>query len=244
MFGANLRRLASKHPTVVGLTRELGINRTQFNRYLAGESFPRPDVLDRICRFFGVDARILLQPVDEIPVAGHVLTGEFLHDYLGAGVTDLSKETFPSGFFRYLRRCHPDTSNYAEELLYVLRRGACTFVRGYVSSDPESGAPAEEREVRGYVSRLGDGICLHAARHSAKDGFFVLAKPALSETGQFWAGHVIRSTDHEPPMRAALEHLGHDLGAALAVTRRAGIAPVEQLTDPHRHLLRLDTATA
>ena len=54
MFGSNLRSLARTYPSISELSRQLGINRTQFNRYLAGESFPRPDVLARICDFFDV----------------------------------------------------------------------------------------------------------------------------------------------------------------------------------------------
>src|SRR5680860_341270 len=61
IFGDNLRALSADYPSVAGLCRDLGINRTQFNRYLTGESFPRPDVLHRICQFFGTDARILLE---------------------------------------------------------------------------------------------------------------------------------------------------------------------------------------
>lgn len=64
VFGANLRSLSASAPSIAGLCRELGINRTQFNRYLTGEAFPRPDVLHHICRFFDVDARILLEPLD------------------------------------------------------------------------------------------------------------------------------------------------------------------------------------
>jgi transcriptional regulator with XRE-family HTH domain len=64
IFGANLRVLSADAPSIAGLCRDLGVNRTQFNRYLVGEAFPRPDVLDHICRFFGVDARILLEPLE------------------------------------------------------------------------------------------------------------------------------------------------------------------------------------
>ena len=63
MLGANLRQLSNQAASISALCRELGINRTQYNRYLAGESFPRPDVLHRICSYFEVDARILLAQV-------------------------------------------------------------------------------------------------------------------------------------------------------------------------------------
>jgi len=70
MFGANLRILARSFPSISELSRQLGINRTQFNRYLSGESFPRPDVLARMCKFFGVDARVLLEPVESPDFTG------------------------------------------------------------------------------------------------------------------------------------------------------------------------------
>ena len=63
IFGANLLVLSKDYESITALALELGINRTQFNRYLSGESFPRPDVLSRICDFFKVDARILLEPL-------------------------------------------------------------------------------------------------------------------------------------------------------------------------------------
>ncbi len=59
-FGKNLRILISREPSVSQVCRNIGVNRTQFLRYLSGEAHPRPDVLQRICKHFGVDARILL----------------------------------------------------------------------------------------------------------------------------------------------------------------------------------------
>ena len=42
----------------------MGIHRTQFNRYLSGESWPRPDVLKVIVEYLGVDANNLLYELD------------------------------------------------------------------------------------------------------------------------------------------------------------------------------------
>ncbi len=55
VFGQNLRLLCQGHSTISSICRELEINRTQFNRYLSGESFPQPDVLHKICSFFKTD---------------------------------------------------------------------------------------------------------------------------------------------------------------------------------------------
>ncbi|NRB19986.1 MAG: hypothetical protein HRU33_21170, partial [Rhodobacteraceae bacterium] len=65
-LSANLRILTADL-VVSRIYQKANINRTRFNRYLTGESFPRPDVLDRICRYFDVDANILLRPLGEVP---------------------------------------------------------------------------------------------------------------------------------------------------------------------------------
>ncbi|MFZ0097045.1 MAG: hypothetical protein WAK98_01060, partial [Gemmobacter sp.] len=43
VFGQNLRKLCDGGPPITVLCQQIGINRTQFNRYLSGEAFPRPD---------------------------------------------------------------------------------------------------------------------------------------------------------------------------------------------------------
>ena len=66
IFARNLRILIGDR-SVSHIAREIGINRTQFNRYLTGETSPQVDVLLRICRHFGTDANILLYPLDAAP---------------------------------------------------------------------------------------------------------------------------------------------------------------------------------
>ncbi len=61
VFGANLRQLTALRGPQTLVAGQLGISRVQFQRYLRSESFPKPNVLQRICRFFGVDARILTE---------------------------------------------------------------------------------------------------------------------------------------------------------------------------------------
>ncbi len=66
IFAKNLRLLIKQKcdDNVSNACREMGINRTQFNRYLSGESWPRPDALIVIVEYFGVDANILLHEMD------------------------------------------------------------------------------------------------------------------------------------------------------------------------------------
>lgn len=55
-FAANLRHMCSFYPSVAHVCRSIGINRTQFNRYLSASGRPSRHMLTRICAFFGVTA--------------------------------------------------------------------------------------------------------------------------------------------------------------------------------------------
>ncbi len=67
VFARNLVELCKAYRSVSKAAVAMGINRTQLNRYRTGERFPNPDVLARICQHFGVDANILLVPLDQLP---------------------------------------------------------------------------------------------------------------------------------------------------------------------------------
>lgn len=64
-IATNLRRLCSFYVSVAEVSRKLGINRQQFNKYLSGASFPSLRNLRRITDFFGVDEFELLLPPAE-----------------------------------------------------------------------------------------------------------------------------------------------------------------------------------
>lgn len=64
-FGTNLRQLTALRGPQSAVAERLGIGRVQFQRYLRSESFPKPNTLKRICDFFGVDARILTDPLTD-----------------------------------------------------------------------------------------------------------------------------------------------------------------------------------
>jgi transcriptional regulator with XRE-family HTH domain len=61
-FVANLKLACSYFPSVSEVSRQVGINRQQFMRYLSGESFPSRHNLRKLCDFFGVDEYELLMP--------------------------------------------------------------------------------------------------------------------------------------------------------------------------------------
>ncbi|TIM93977.1 MAG: helix-turn-helix transcriptional regulator, partial [Mesorhizobium sp.] len=54
-LAANLRRLVQRHASVSAVCRELGINRTQFERYLQGKAVPNKATARLICDYFKID---------------------------------------------------------------------------------------------------------------------------------------------------------------------------------------------
>jgi transcriptional regulator with XRE-family HTH domain len=55
-FAENLRLACSHTGSVSEVCRRVGINRSQFNRYLTAKTRPSPHILNRLCDHFGVDA--------------------------------------------------------------------------------------------------------------------------------------------------------------------------------------------
>ncbi|NVO55572.1 helix-turn-helix transcriptional regulator [Rhodobacteraceae bacterium B1Z28] len=222
MFGSNLRRLARQYPTVSELCRQLGINRTQFNRYLSGESVPRPDVLDRICRFFDVDARILLKPLDGIPSSNRHPAASTLTEFLGLGSDSLSKTTLLSGFYaatEYTPSCHRTT------LLYARQLPQCTLIRGYESRAIMPGATSKAREIQGIAACTGEHAYILMSRRDGENShIYLIAREAMEGIDQ-WRGTVVSPSALPPatdgPRQVTWRHLGQDTAAVLDTARKA-----------------------
>lgn len=63
IFSENLRELCNRRGTAAQIARDLEISRVQMGRFLAGTAHPKPGLLKRICDYFGVDGRVLLEPL-------------------------------------------------------------------------------------------------------------------------------------------------------------------------------------
>lgn len=246
MFGTNLRSLAKQYPSISELSRQLGINRTQFNRYLSGESFPRPDVLDRICAFFKVDARVLLEPVDSLNQETQILNHPFLRNYLGTGAVSLPSDVFPEGFYRFSRRSFLSSEQFIVGLVYVFKDGEHTFVRGFEAREAmrQQGLPCDplSREFRGYVSMQEDGIAMVISRSKSMTCSFNFLSRVASFENNFWVGYVTRTVRESPTgtraTRMVYEHLGQDQNRIFGVARTSGFKAIEDLPPFHQRLLQ------
>ncbi len=249
IFGANLRQLALKYTSIAGLCRQLGINRTQFNRYLSGESFPRPDVLHRICQFFGVDARILLEPVNSIqPVRDDLFNHPEIAEFLGNGSITIKEDEFPSGFYRFSRPSFVDNALFVVGLVYVFRKDGHSFIRGYEPREAmhQQGLTSEaaSREFRGVILRQEQGIAALIARHQALTCSFNFLSRVSSYENNFWEGYATRTVRESHSGRRAArmvyEHIQSNRAAIYHTARHGGMKRREDLHPFHAKLLNLD----
>lgn len=248
IFGDNLRELCAPYPSITAVCRELGINRSQFNRYLAGDSFPRPDVLHKICNFFDVDGRILLQTLEQTAnLPSDLLNHPVLRNFFGDGPTALSERLFPSGFYRFVRRSFIYDDQLTVGLVFVWREDGYTFMRGY---EPRAAMRAQglktsaiNREYRGLIMRQQEGVmALVTHRHAAACSFNFLS-PETSIQSDIWEGYATRTVREKITARRATrmvyEFIGHDLPLALKTARKAGLVSIDDIPPFHARLLRM-----
>lgn len=121
IFGKNLKTLSMSAPSIAQLCRDIDINRTQFNRYLNGEAFPRPEVLQRICKHFDVDARILLEPLEDLREQSQFPRSfSSVANEMGRGeMFKTDQDRLPTGAYLFYRRAALDPSRVTRTLLMV-----------------------------------------------------------------------------------------------------------------------------
>ena len=249
VFSQNLKELMGASPNVSALCRELSLNRTQFNRYLAGESFPRPDILQKICIHFGLDARILLQPLSELkndPSNAQAFYG--LHEFLNMRPGNVPEHLFPSGFYVFSRHSfiYPDT--FIQGIAHVYRKDGMTYITGRepISEMRKQSLPIDKyaREFRGMVLAMDTGLGMLVSRRRFMTGSFNFVAPVPSFENNYWQGYAVRTsrefTTTSRASRMVYQYLGQFSDQVLATSRKSGLSSVDELPSYHKALLLLD----
>lgn len=174
VFGKNLRLLSSQRQSLARVAEDLGISRVQFQRYLRGESFPKPNLLRRICIYFDVDARIMLDPLTDrlmadMRTARHVekerLDTQMWqiglqhalpdYDYFGAA------NTLSNGLHGIWRHSFLRPGMIVRTLVQVSEHQGVKLLRGYDAPQLyPKGTPIRLREYRGLTLRMPNGYAL------------------------------------------------------------------------------------
>ena len=173
IFGQNLRALCGRKPSISSVARDLEVGRVQFGRYLNGTSFPKPDLLDRICRYFNVDVAIFIRPLDEIEAEQKDwMKKANALAYLQSAASYIEESTTYEGFSRHLPdgihclwlNSFSDLSSVHCRLMQVRTVDGTRLIKGYdrvgrLISD-NFPAPLLKKEYRGTVLASSDGFTI------------------------------------------------------------------------------------
>lgn len=167
VFGQNLRKLIAKQGSISSAARGLDISRVQLMRYISGASFPKPFQLAQICRRFGVDGRIFLQPLEDIRLLESepkaIETPDILREL---GLERYTAQTLPivQGIHMLYRPALVLADRFVAAPLLFRRRHGVTLVRGF-DGPPET---VQRRNLGGFAARGFQGLAL-----GSEDGMII-----------------------------------------------------------------------
>ncbi len=245
VFGRNLRKLCDEGRSVSSICVAIGINRTQFNRYLSGEAFPRPDVLARICAHFGVDARILLEPLEDLRRSNQPTQQMMLTDDLLIGLTrPVDAAVLPDGVYRFWRRSFMFADRMVTNLAQIGTRDGVTLFKAFEENLLAQQENPHARRfprlpIHGLVRQHIDGVSIHCQDRQGQGninffefglegnmryypGFSLLIRKRIDGMSRFSAA-VLERLPPDPAQWRQIVRAGsiHDLCGAPPIIRRA-----------------------
>ncbi|MBL8560854.1 MAG: helix-turn-helix transcriptional regulator [Gemmobacter sp.] len=192
VFAANLRRLcSSRGVTLAQAARDLDLGKVQFQRFLRAESFPKPNLLHRICLYFGTDARILTEawpfaappppPAEAPPLAGLVQAAR----YAGLSPAYFDPDPgLPDGHYTFFRRSMSLGGHIARSVVQIKTLEQCRILRAYdVPVAPAPGWPPRrlrDREFRGMVLRQAVGTTILLVHEASQALSSIYLQPQTS----------------------------------------------------------------
>lgn len=172
VFRENLKILVDPYPSITFVCKQIGVERSKFNRFLNGESFPQPEILQKICNFFKTDARVLLEPLAKLRKstvdyadAGHLFAFPELKEFFLTGNISKNTAIMPSGFYRCVRHSFIQPQLYYAGITYVYEIDGMKYNKKFVTRrvakslglNPNSRI---DREMRGIVIGADSGVVL------------------------------------------------------------------------------------
>ncbi|SLN43890.1 hypothetical protein AQS8620_01742 [Aquimixticola soesokkakensis] len=248
VLGSNLRSLVALEKSVSQVCRDLMINRTQFNRYLSGEAFPRPDVLHRICTYFGVDARILLEPLDVItppePVREALTYEPALQRLMqSGGLTEVGENALTSGFYLQYRQAFGDLRNVTVHLMRVRRNlqgrtEVAALHPGHIAARLGLSNSLRERRIEGLALGHLGGVSLIMVSSKNRIVNYCFYEAAWMGNPRLMHGTSMLThrffPDMEMSAKTILERIDGGFSDLIAAGRRCGLHPIAGQADAIR----------
>jgi transcriptional regulator with XRE-family HTH domain len=237
-FADNLRALCAQHGSIAAVCAAIGMNRQQFNKYLAGSTLPNAPALDKICGFFGVQPESLFRAPGEH--SRPALPGDVATTLLG-----MRESTLRPGCYFFYTPWPREPQKCVRAALFVHRRDGLTLFSRF-SKFRQPGV-----RQRYFLSGRHDGIVLESdqAKYLLATNHRGLGEMSLVSIGaesalspDFLSGLALVLDPSGRPMavRATLEYRG----SAALLRKTISEACVLPLADPGiPHEVRLSVSS-
>jgi transcriptional regulator with XRE-family HTH domain len=232
VLGDNLRLLCRDVPSVSKLCTEIGVNRTQFNRYLSGEAFPRPDVLFRICAKFGVDANILLHPLQPRDRDAMEMATEALYrDVMSLNRRPFDHYLLPDAMYRFWRMSFQRPGAVYSSMARIHTRDGTKHWKGIdvFASAVRPGSPrfARTNHFLGVMFQHFDGVSLICATSIESTFNLTFFEYGLAGQTRYYTGLSFltrrRTMDSNRLSVTVMERLPDDPALWRQVARQSGL---------------------
>ena len=230
-FADNLRALCTQHGSIAAVCRALGMNRQQFNKYLAGSTLPNGPTLQKICSFFAVEPAALFHGQD-----GQNATLPAPFTALGAfsgAVGKMRQSTLRPGCYHFYYPWERDAGKCVRAALFVYRKDGSTLFSRFTKLRMLG------RRQRYYLSGRHDGVvldgdggkfllALNRKGHGELSMVTLGAENALNRDFMSGLALVMDSAGSPLALRATLEYRG---GSSL-LRRTIAESGILSLSDP------------
>lgn len=246
VFGQNLRVLCEGESSISDLCRRIGINRTQFNRYLGGEAFPRPDILQRICAHFSVDARILLEPIAQIRADWRLRAALSLRDVaMPPRARPFDHYLMPDGIYRFWRKSFSHPGKYVTGLWRVHTEDNVKKLKSFdlYPHPVRRGTRRAARKVpySGVFMQHFDGVSLLCSTGSENVLSFTFFEYGLSGSTRYYNGvSILTRRQMQGTARLSnivLERFTGECADLIRLARQIGIGDGHTVPEPARRAL-------
>lgn len=143
IFSRNLAELVAREKSVSECARQLRISRSQLNRFLGGDTYPRPDVLQRICLHFDTDARILTTRLSELAAQNQTSADGSILPELVEGLEPVPHSILPDGIYVEWMLSTVERGLVEQNLIRIYTEGGRRL--GKVRASLESAFPGMKR---------------------------------------------------------------------------------------------------
>lgn len=236
IFAANLRGLCEKFGSISEVSRQAGINRQQFNRYLSGQNIPNRRTISRLAKFLGVEeARLFSSPQEASRKSSPAASGDLLTDGIHMPAPrELAHEggtqtMLQPGFYCCYFPLQGSNQFLVKSLIKIVAKGNCKyFLRRTVfrSASSQKATLAQGRHRGIILANSSDvylvGINTLTPHHLS---MIVLERQQIAGSNVLQGLSITRGTTAHFASRVCIERLGTGVSTIKRHVKTLGIVP-------------------